>query len=183
MTDIKTLSTEVVYQNKWMTVREDKIRRSSGTEGIYGVVDKPDCAVIIAVGDGQIHLVEQYRYTVAKRCWELPQGAWESNPDADHLELAKGELQEETGLIASKMVYLGNQFIAYGFLNQTCHIYLATELEFVGTKLDSEEEDLISCAFPISTFEKMLVDGTIKDNVTCAAYGLAKLKMPELLQG
>ncbi|GAL12054.1 hypothetical protein JCM19233_3044 [Vibrio astriarenae] len=33
MTDIKTLSTEVVYQNKWMTVREDKIRRSSGTEG------------------------------------------------------------------------------------------------------------------------------------------------------
>ncbi|MGR5118017.1 NUDIX domain-containing protein [Vibrio astriarenae] len=183
MTDIKKLSSEVVYQNKWMSVREDKILRSSGAEGIYGVVDKPDCAVIIAVDEGQIHLVEQFRYTVGKRCWELPQGAWESNPDANHIDLAKGELREETGLEADEMHYLGAQFIAYGFLNQTCHIYLATKLNFVGCKLDSEEEDLVSCAFPIHTFEQMLIDGTIQDNVTCGAYGLAKLKMPRLLQG
>ncbi|MDR9825667.1 NUDIX hydrolase [Vibrio sp. FNV 38] len=182
MAEIKILSSDVVYKNKWMTVREDKIVRSSGTEGIYGVVDKPDCAVIIAVDDGQIHLVEQYRYTVGARCWELPQGAWESNPDANHLELAKGELQEETGLVAQEMHYLGAQFIAYGFLNQTCHIYLATKLNFVGVNRDKEEEDLISCAFPLATFEQMLVDGTIKDNVTCSAYGLAKLKMPDYLQ-
>lgn len=181
MTDIKTLDSQVVYQNKWMTVREDRIVRSSGSEGIYGVVEKPDCAVIIAVDEGKIHLVEQYRYTVAKRCWELPQGAWDSNPSADHLELAKGELREETGLLASEMHYLGSQFIAYGFLNQTCHIYLATQLSFVGAQLDKEEEDLVSCAFPLKTFEQMLIDGTIRDNVTCSAYGLAKLKAPQLL--
>ncbi len=89
MADIKQLDSKVVYQNKWMTVREDKIQRPSGAEGIYGVVDKPDCAAILAIDNGVIHLVQQFRYTVGQRCWEIPQGAWESNPDADHLELAK----------------------------------------------------------------------------------------------
>lgn len=173
---IKQLDTKVVYQNKWMTVREDRIARSSGAEGIYGVVDKPDCAIIIAIDHGVIHLVQQYRYTVQQRCWELPQGAWESNPDAGHLALAKGELQEETGMAAENMVYVGAQYIAYGFLNQTCHVYFASGLKEVGKHLDAEEEDLISRAFPVAEFERMIIDGEIKDNVTVAAYGLAKLK-------
>lgn len=174
--DIEQLASKVVYQNKWMTVREDKIIRPSGAEGIYGVVDKPDCAVIIAIDDGVIHLVQQYRYTVQQRCWELPQGAWESNPDADHCDLAKGELREETGLLAGKMEYVGPQFIAYGFLNQTCHVYLATQLTAVERQLDSEEEDLITRSFLIEEFEQMLIESKIKDGVTIAAYGLAKLK-------
>ena len=63
MTDIKTLDSRIVYQNKWMTVREDKIQRQSGAEGIYGVVDKPDCAAILAIDNGRIHLVQQFRYS------------------------------------------------------------------------------------------------------------------------
>ncbi len=91
-----------------MTVREDRIERPSGKEGIYGVVDKPDCAVIIALDGQNIHLVQQFRYSVGDRFWELPQGAWESNPDADHLDLAKGELLEETGLEAQNMTYVAS---------------------------------------------------------------------------
>lgn len=74
MSDIKQLDSKVVYQNKWMTVREDKILRPSGAEGIYGVVDKPDCAAILAIDNGMIHLVQQYRYTVGQRCWEIHKG-------------------------------------------------------------------------------------------------------------
>ncbi len=176
MPPIKQLDSTVVYKNNWMSVREDRIERPSGKEGIYGVVDKPDCAAIIAVDNGKIHLVNQYRYAVQGSYWELPQGAWESNPDADHLDLAKGELREETGLVANRMVYVGAQFIAYGFLNQTCHIYLATELTQSDTQLDLEEEDLVSQSFEISRFEEMLINGEVKDCVTTAAYGLAKLK-------
>ncbi|CAM2982162.1 NUDIX domain-containing protein [Vibrio mytili] len=176
MTDIKTLDSKVVYQNKWMTVREDKIQRQSGAEGIYGVVDKPDFVAILAVDNGMIHLVQQYRYTISQRCWEIPQGSWESNPDVDPLELAKGELREETGMLAGSMEYVGAQFTAYGFLNQTCHVYFATHLTEVGNQLDSEEEDLITQAFTVKEFEQMMLDGTIKDSVTIAAYGLAKLK-------
>jgi hypothetical protein len=44
---IKTLGTRQVYRNKWMTVREDEIERQDGRRGIYGVVDKHDCAAVL----------------------------------------------------------------------------------------------------------------------------------------
>lgn len=174
--EIKALSSIVVYKNKWMSVREDKVLRTSGSEGIFGVVDKPDFVVILPVQDGYIHLVEQYRYPVEQRFWELPQGSWESNPDADHFLLAKGELEEEAGLIANKMEYIGHQYLAYGYSSQGYHIYFATELTATSNKLDAEEEGLISKKFSLAEFETMILEGTIKDATTVNAYGIAKLK-------
>ncbi len=57
MAEIETLSSKIVYQNRWMKVHEDKIKRASGAEGIYGVVDKPDFVCILPIEDGHIHLV------------------------------------------------------------------------------------------------------------------------------
>ena len=42
-----SLGSRQVYANAWMTVREDPIRRADGSTGIYGVVDKPDFALVI----------------------------------------------------------------------------------------------------------------------------------------
>ena len=176
MEEIKQLATKIVYQNKWMQVREDKIQRPSGAEGIFGVVEKPDFAVIIPVQDGYIHIVEQYRYPVKQRYWELPQGSWEESPQADHATIAAGELQEETGLIAGKMVYVGHQFLAYGYSDQGYHIYLATDLTAASVSLDAEEEGLITKKIPLAEFEAMILAETIKDATTVNAYGLAKLK-------
>jgi hypothetical protein len=67
---MEQLSSRVVYQNRWMTVREDLIRRPDGSAGIYGVVDKPAFSIIAAHERGGLWLVEQYRYTVGGRFWE-----------------------------------------------------------------------------------------------------------------
>ncbi len=174
--EIETIESKIVYSNKWMEVREDRIRRVSGAEGIYGVVNKPDFAVILPVQDHYIYLVEQYRYPVRERYWELPQGSWEDKPDADHKLLAAGELQEETGLIAAKLDYIGHQFLAYGYSQQGYHIYIATELQESQRKLDLEEEGLVSRKFELNEFESMIVSGKIKDATSVNAYGLAKLK-------
>ncbi|MBD1575683.1 MULTISPECIES: NUDIX domain-containing protein [Vibrio] len=176
MKEIKTLDSTVVYQNKWMTVREDKIERASGAEGIFGVVEKPDFVVILPIENGCVHLVQQYRYAVEQRLWELPQGAWEDNPNADPLELAAGELREETGLIASNMQYVGFQYLAYGYSTQGYHIYLASDFKHTATQLDAEEEGLVSKSFSLSEFEAMILSGEIKDATSVNAYGLAKLK-------
>src|SRR5271165_3419874 len=125
---MKTLSSRVVYQNRWMRVREDAIERADGSPGIYGVIEKTDFALIIPVEDGHLYLVEQYRYPVAARFLEFPQGTWEMNPDADPADVARGELREETGLVAEQMNYLGHLFIAYGMSNQGFHIFRATGL-------------------------------------------------------
>src|SRR5690242_13270078 len=99
---IRTLSSREVYRNPWLRVREDQIERSNGKKGIYGVVEKDDCAVVLPLEGDKIYLVEQFRYTIGQRTLELPQGGWES-PDVDPEELARGELREETGLVAASM--------------------------------------------------------------------------------
>jgi len=79
--DIETLGTRVVYENRWMRVREDAVRRRDGSEGIYGVVEKPAFVVIVPLEeDGGIHLVQQYRCPVGARYWKFPQGSWEQTP-------------------------------------------------------------------------------------------------------
>jgi hypothetical protein len=104
--DIETIGMRIVYENRWMRVREDEIRRRDGSSGIYGVVEKPDFVVIVPLeDDGRLHLVQQFRYPVRGRYWEFPQGSWEQAPGADPMEVARGELREETGLDAARMSY------------------------------------------------------------------------------
>ncbi len=141
--NIETTSTRLVYENRWMRVREDTIRRRDGSIGIYGVVEKPDFVVIVPVeDDGRVHLVEQYRYPVKGRYWELPQGSWEQEPGADPMEMARGELREETGLDAAHMTYIGHLFEACGYADQGYHIFLATGLRHGDAEREHEEQDL-----------------------------------------
>jgi 8-oxo-dGTP pyrophosphatase MutT (NUDIX family) len=171
---IRTLATREVYRNRWMRLREDRIERSNGVEGIYSVVDKDDCAVIVPIEGGSVYLVEQFRYTVQKRCMEFPQGGWET-PDVDPEELARGELREETGLVAGRVVRLGMNWVAYGFTRQKQHIYLATDLRQESTDRDEEEHDLEVKQVRVAEFEGMLLDGTIQDMSTVAAWGMYRL--------
>ena len=69
---IEQVSSRVVYDNPWMTFREDVIRRPDGSEGIYSYVEKPDFALIIPVDRDGFHLVEQYRYPVGHRPGSSP---------------------------------------------------------------------------------------------------------------
>jgi ADP-ribose pyrophosphatase len=175
--NIETTSTRLVYENRWMRVREDTIRRRDGSIGIYGVVEKPDFVVIVPVeDDGRVHLVEQYRYPVKGRYWELPQGSWEQEPGADPMEMARGELREETGLDAARMTYVGHLFEACGYANQGYHIFLATGLRHGHAHREHEEQDLVTRNFPLSEVERMMRSGEIKDATTVAALGLLRLK-------
>ncbi len=174
--EIETTATRVVYENRWMRVREDAILRKDGSPGLYGVVEKADFAIIAPVGNGLIHLVEQYRYPVRGRYWELPQGSWEQAPGTDPLELARAELREETGLTADTMLHVGHLFECYGHSNQGFHIYLAQGLKAGEASREPEEQDMVCRAFPVEEVLAMISDGVIKDAATVAALGLLRLK-------
>jgi 8-oxo-dGTP pyrophosphatase MutT (NUDIX family) len=168
---ITTLSSREVYRNHWMRVREDEILRSNGKRGIYGVVDKDDSAIILPLDEGRVWMVEQFRYTIQERALELPQGGWEQEID-DPEELARGELKEELGLEAARMVYLGALWIAYGFTRQKQHVYLATGLTVTEKDPDAEEHDLVVRSYSVAEFEEMMQTGVIRDNCTLSAWAL-----------
>jgi ADP-ribose pyrophosphatase len=173
---MKKISSKVVYQNPWMTVREDAVEFPNGKAGIYGVVDKPDFVMVIPFDGQHFYLVQQYRYPIQKESWEFPQGSYEDAPDTDPLEVAKGELKEETGLTAHKMEKIGYLYEANGYATQGVHIYLATDLKEGAQQLEATEAGMKVVKLTIAAFEKLVADGEMKDGPTLSAYGLMKVK-------
>ena len=48
-----TLTSRIAYENRWTRVREDRIRHSDGADGLYGVVERADFALIVPWQDGR----------------------------------------------------------------------------------------------------------------------------------
>ncbi|MGL6312737.1 NUDIX domain-containing protein [Vibrio sp. WXL103] len=176
MKEIKTLNSNVVYKNRWMTVREDQIERPSGHRGIYGIVEKPDFVVVLPFDNNYFYMVEQYRYAIGQRSLEFPQGSWETLPDVDPEKLALAELREETGLIANELVHIGYQHVAKGYSNQGYHIYVASNLKQESQMLEAEEEGLITKKIDKSRLDFLIKQGKITDATTVNSYLIAKLK-------
>ncbi|UUX94729.1 NUDIX hydrolase [Aquabacterium sp. J223] len=173
--EIQTVSSREVYRNRWISVREDRIRRADGSDGLYSVVDKKDFAVIAAVQDGRVWLVEQYRYPVRGRFWELPQGTWDRDT-VDPEGLARAELREETGLEAEHLQHAGRLCLAYGLTPQAYDIFLATGLTEHPPQREPEEQGLIARAVPLAELDAMMRDGRLVDATTVAVMGLLRLK-------
>nr|WP_294529563.1 NUDIX hydrolase [uncultured Rhodopila sp.] len=171
-----TLSSRVAYENPWTRLREDRIRRPDGSEGVYGVVERPDFVVIVPWQAGRVTLVEQYRYPVHARMWEFPMGMWEQAPGTDPAVLAAAELREETGLAAGHMLHAGTIFQGPGYCSQRGHIFLATELTRGETAREVSEQDMIAREFPLAELEAMIRTGIIVDAMSVSAFGLLRVK-------
>jgi 8-oxo-dGTP pyrophosphatase MutT (NUDIX family) len=172
---IRVTASKVVYENRWMRVREDETLLPDGSPGLYAVVEKPPAAVIVPLDDDgrAVWLVEQYRHPVGARFWEVPQGAWEDSPDAPAEELARGELAEETGLRAGRIERLGRLYFAYGIADQPFDVWVATDLTPGDQALEATEQGLVAARFGLDEVRRMIRDGVIADSATVAALSLA----------
>jgi 8-oxo-dGDP phosphatase len=169
------MSSREVYRNNWMTVREDGIRRMDGSAGIYGVVDKPDYALVIPWDGDHLQLVEQFRYPLGLRRWEFPQGTAPELAETAPAELAARELREETGLIAGKLTELGLLDVAAGMSSQRGRVFLATDLTEGPHAREHEEQDMRTGWFSRAEFEMLIARGEITDAQSIAAYTLLLL--------
>jgi 8-oxo-dGTP pyrophosphatase MutT (NUDIX family) len=172
---IHQVSSREVYRNNWMTVREDGIRRPDGSAGIYGVVDKPDYALVIPWDGDRFQLVEQFRYPLGLRRWEFPQGTAPGSAEPAPAELAARELREETGLIAGTLTELGLLDVAPGLSSQRGRVFLATDLTEGPHDREHEEQDMRTGWFSRAEFEKLIARGEITDAQSVAAYTLLLL--------
>jgi 8-oxo-dGTP pyrophosphatase MutT (NUDIX family) len=172
---IHQVASREVYRNDWLTLREDDIRLPDGSLGIYSVIDKPTCALVIPRDGDRFHLVEQFRYPLGMRRWEFPQGAAPDQEELDPIELAHRELREETGLRATSMKLLGMLDVAPGMSSQRCRVYLATGITAGEHDREHEEQDMHSEWFTRAQLERMIRNGDITDAQTIAAWALFML--------
>ena len=164
----RTLGTSPVYDNPWISVREDDVINPGGGRGIYGVVEFKGLAIGIIPVDSQRYtwLVGQYRYAIDEYSWEIPMGG--SPLDDDPLDGAKRELREETGLVARHWQHLMKVHTSNSVTNESGHVFLATGLS-AGKATPDETEDLAIRRLPLDEAFEMAANGSITDCITLAA--------------
>ncbi len=170
--DIRMLASGVVYEDRWMRLRRDEIERRDGSRGTYAFVEKSDFALVIPAEHDGFHLVEEFRYPVGRRTWSFPQGGFPHGQSGSPEELARLELEQETGLRARELVRLGYLNCAHGISSQAGHFYLATGLEPGQPERETEEQDMAQAWVSRARFEQMIGEGLITDDSTVAAYAL-----------
>jgi len=179
---METTATREAYRNQWISVREHDLRFPDGSKGMYGVVEKPDFALVIPQdADRRFCLVEQYRYPIGRRAWEFPQGTWSGSPGGSAEALAATELREETGLTAKTFRHLGRLNPAYGLCNHAFDAYLATDVRAGVPDRESSEQDMVQGWFSEAAFVDMVRDGQIVDAASVAAYLLLLMTRGEVL--
>jgi hypothetical protein len=76
------------------------------------------------------------------------------------------------------MTELPWMWIAYGFLRQRQHVFVAEELVAGAHQRDAEESDMEIVRLPIAAFEQKLRQGEIRDVCTLAAWASYRLWRP-----
>lgn len=163
----KVLGSSAVYENPWISVREDQIVRPDGEPGIYGVVHYKNAAVgVLPVEDDHIYLVGQYRYPLGLYSWEIPEGGCPENEEP--LEAARRELREETGLVAGEWERLGEAHLSNSVGDEYAVWFVATDLE-AGERRPDGTEVIGVRRVPLDDALAMALDGRITDSLSLIA--------------
>jgi 8-oxo-dGTP pyrophosphatase MutT (NUDIX family) len=163
----RTLGSRRVYENPWISVREDQVIRPDGEPGIYGVVHYKNVAVgVLPVEDDHVYLVGQYRYPLGRYSWEIPEGGCPE--DEDPLHAAQRELREETGFEAMRWRRLGETHLSNSVADEYGVWFLATGL-VPGERQPDGTEVLGVRRVPLAEALEMTLDGRITDALSLLA--------------
>ncbi|RHW19492.1 NUDIX hydrolase [Sphingomonas gilva] len=108
-------------------------------------------AVILAIDDGHVLLVDQYRVPLKARCLELPAGLVGDDSEGEAAEAAAiRELEEETGYRAEHMVPLGRYYSSPGMVSESFTLLRAEGLSKVSDGGGVEGEDITVHRVPLA---------------------------------
>lgn len=129
---------ESLWEGRYIAAkRRGKWEYVSRTQGV-------SAAVILAVDDGHVLLVEQYRVPLGKSCLELPAGLIGDETEGEAAEAAAArELEEETGYRPALMTDLGHYYSSPGMVSEGFTLLRADGLVKVSDGGGVEGEDII----------------------------------------
>lgn len=164
MEDFTVKESNQVYSGRIVNVSVEKVALSDGSEVTREVVQHPGAVAIVPmISPAEVILIKQFRYCARGAIWEIPAGTLE--PGETPLACAERELIEETGYRAGKMKSLGGFYTSPGFCTEFLHIFLASELEACGSKLDADEQIEVY-TMPMEEALRKIEEGEIIDAKT-----------------
>jgi ADP-ribose pyrophosphatase len=118
-------------------------------------------AVILAVADGDVILVEQFRIPLGRRTIELPAGLIGDEAGGEHedaLTAAMRELEEETGYRAATMEAVGEFFSSPGMVTESFTLFRASGLQQVSAGGGVDGENITVHRVALAGLERFIAD-------------------------
>ena len=167
------LTSRKIYENPWIHLREDQVKRPDGSPGIYGVIEYKNLAVGVVAIDEQnrVILVGQHRYPMNYYSWELPEGGCPKGVETV-AAAAERELREETGYSATRWDYFGPMEISNSTTDEVAHFYLARGLK-AGDASPEETEILATKLVPFDEAYRQCMNGEINESLTIVGLSRA----------
>lgn len=129
---------EIVWEGRYIAAKKrGKWEYVSRRRGV-------SAAVILAMDDGHVLLVEQYRVALGRICIELPAGLIGDEAEGEAVEAAAArELEEETGYRPARMRDLGLYYSSPGMVSEGFTLLRAEGLTRVGAGGGVAGEDIV----------------------------------------
>lgn len=170
-TNEETLKKNIIYKGRVLNFGVDDVLLPNENKATREYVEHPGGAAVLAIHDGFIYLVEQYRYPFKENLLEIPAGKLDKNEDPKCAAIR--ELNEELGLKAKEIIHLGNIYPSVGYTNEIIYLYYASEFETNKQNLD-EDEFINIKKISINEFDTLIKENKIKDAKTISAYLIYK---------
>lgn len=144
---------ETMWEGRFIVARrEGKWEYVGRTRNIHA-------AVILAVDDGHVFLVEQYRVPLKARCLELPAGLVGDEREGEGIETAAArELEEETGYRPARVEIVGRFASSPGMVSESFTLVRAHGLEKVGDGGGVAGEDIVVHRVPLAEIAGFVAD-------------------------
>lgn len=144
----KPLRSESLFDGVLLKAYRDEVELPDGETSVREWIDHPGAAAIVPLfADGQTLLVRQFRYPPRRTFLEVPAGKLDEANEPPE-DVARRELEEETGWRARCFERIGSVYPCIGYSNEIIHFFVATELERGEQNLgDAEFMDVLTMPF------------------------------------
>jgi 8-oxo-dGTP pyrophosphatase MutT (NUDIX family) len=133
------IDSKTVWEGQIATVHVDRVRYDDGDEADRERVSQPGAVAVVAHDGERLFLVRQPREAVDEQSLlELPAGKLDAEGEGP-LETAKRELAEEIGKGARTWRHLTTFYTSPGFVEEVCHVYVASDLYDESAEAEEDE--------------------------------------------
>ena len=167
----RVVGTSHEWEGKIFSVEHLRVELSDGSLDWREIVRHNGGAGVVAVRDGCVCLVRQYRVALGCMTLEIPAG--KVDPAERRDVCAARELTEETGLVAERLELLTESYGAPGFTNEHTSVYFAHGISQGEARLD-EGEFLNVLWVPVDDAVAAIREGLIQDAKTVEGILAAK---------
>jgi len=132
----RKISGKEIYKGKVVDLFLDEIEMN-GVNAKREVIRHRGGVAVLAERNGEFAFVRQYRHPVGEELWEIPAGTREQG-EAPEITAVR-ELEEECGLVADKIEFIGKFAVSPGYTDEIIYLYYSNSFKESRPNLDDDE--------------------------------------------